>query len=213
MVEFVSPYIGSYGYIALFLLFFLGIIGMPLPEETLLVFSGFLVSIGQLAYWPTIAACYFGSIAAMTTAYWIGRGVGFPVIERYGKRFGLGYKLYQRTEQWFKRIGKWILPLGYFLPGVRQYTAYFSGITKLPFLVFILYTYTGGLFWSILFITLGWKLGEKWEELFEIISHNIAIVVIVILTAIILFSYVSRRRRMLQSAKQKVATRKQEESP
>lgn len=184
-----GDYIAQYGYGALFALFFLGILGMPLPEETLLVFSGFLVSTGQLAYWPTLLVCFLGSVTAMTTAYWIGRTLGFPFLERYGKRLGMGYTLYKKTEEWFNRVGKWALPLGYFIPGVRQFTAYFAGITRLPFPTFLLYTYAGGLFWSLLFVTLGWQLGERWDELFDLISRNLAIFFIAVFAVIAAWSY------------------------
>ncbi|QQE75636.1 DedA family protein [Brevibacillus composti] len=190
-------YISQYGYGALFGLFFLGILGMPLPEETLLVFSGFLVSTGKLELFPTFLVCFLGSISAMTTAYWIGRTLGFSFIERYGRRFGLGYTLYQKTEDWFNRVGKWALPLGYFIPGVRQFTAYFAGITRLPFPTFMLYTYSGGLFWSILFVTLGWQLGERWDELFGLISRNLAIFFLVLLAAIAAWSFWRTRRSKL----------------
>jgi membrane protein DedA with SNARE-associated domain len=197
MEEFVqvfSGYIANYGYVALFSLFFLGILGMPLPEETLLVFSGFLVSTGQLRYLPTFLVCFFGSVSAMTAAYWIGRMLGFPFIERYGRRFGMGYSVYKKTEDWFIRVGKWALPLGYFIPGVRQFTAYFAGITKLPFPTFMLYTYTGGLFWSALFVTLGWQLGERWDELFDLISRNLAIFFLMLLALIAIVSCFFRRK-------------------
>lgn len=194
IVQMFNGYIADYGYFALYSLFFLGIIGMPLPEETLLVFAGFLVSTGQLEYVPTFLACFLGSISAMSTAYWIGRTLGYPFIERYGKRFGLGYTLYKRTEHWFNRVGKWALPLGYFIPGVRQFTAYFAGITKLSFPSFMLFTYAGGLFWSILFVTLGKILGERWEQLFDMISRNLAIFFTLLFVAIIAFSYYQRRK-------------------
>jgi len=194
-------YIADYGYGALYALFFLGILGAPLPEETLLVFSGFLVSQGKLAYVPTFLVCFLGSISAMTAAYWIGRTLGFAFVERYGKRLGLGYHLYKRTEEWFNRAGKWALPIGYFIPGVRQFTAYFAGITKLPFPVFMLYTYTGGLFWSFLFVTLGKWLGARWEVMFAMISRNLAIFFLVVLAGIILYS-VYQRHRLYAKAKQ-----------
>ena len=188
--------ISQYGYGALFGLFFLGILGMPLPEGTLLVFSGFLVSTGKLSYWPTLLVCFLGSVTAMTAAYWIGRTLGFAFLERYGKRLGMGYTLYKKTEDWFNRVGKWALPMGYFIPGVRQFTAYFAGITRLPFPTFMIYTYLGGLFWSVLFVTLGWQLGERWEAVFDLISRNLAIFFIALLVIIAGVSYIRRKRSM-----------------
>ncbi|USG67278.1 DedA family protein [Brevibacillus ruminantium] len=193
-----GDYITDYGYGALFALFFLGILGMPLPEETLLVFSGFLVSTGKLEFMPTFLVCFLGSVSAMTTAYWIGRTLGFSFIERYGKRMGMGYTIYLKTESWFNRVGKWALPLGYFIPGVRQFTAYFAGITRLPFPTFMIYTYTGGLFWSVLFVSLGWQLGERWEELFDLISRNLAIFFVALFAIIAGWSYWRMRKAKIE---------------
>jgi membrane protein DedA with SNARE-associated domain len=193
-----AGFVQDYGYLSLFLLFFLGIIGMPLPEETLLVFSGYLVSTGVLQFSWTVAVCFLGSISAMTCAYWIGRLLGYPFIEKYGRKFGLGYEMYKRTEEWFARTGKWTLPIGYFIPGIRQFTAYFAGITKLPFGTYMLYAYSGGLVWTFLFVTLGWQLGDRWKDLFELVAHNLAIVLTIILAVIFTVSILRSRRRAAQ---------------
>jgi membrane protein DedA with SNARE-associated domain len=212
LVQTFGDYITEYGVVALYLLFFLGILGMPLPEETLLVFSGFLVSTGRLSYLPTLIACYLGSISAMTVAYWIGRLLGYSFIERYGSRLGLGYKLYKRTEEWFNWIGKWILLVGYFIPGVRQFTAYFAGITKLPFPTFVLLTYGGGLVWSVLFVTLGWQLGERWEQVFAFVSRNLAVAFLVAIVAIVGLATFSQYRKKEMSKKKSLSKPKQEGS-
>ncbi|MBM7590990.1 DedA family protein [Brevibacillus fulvus] len=189
MVVAFGAYIAEYGYMALFGLFFLGIIGMPLPEETLLVFSGFLVSTGQLKLFPTYLVCFLGSVLAMTTAYFIGRCFGYAFIDKYGKKLGLGYTVYKKTEEWFNKVGKWALPLGYFIPGVRQFSAYFAGMTRMPLFTFLWLTYSGGLFWSILFITLGWQLGERWELVFAAVSRNLAIFFLFVIIVLAGLSY------------------------
>ena len=42
MMETVILWITEYGYIALFFLLMLGIVGLPIPDETIMVFSGYL---------------------------------------------------------------------------------------------------------------------------------------------------------------------------
>jgi len=201
MISSFGGYITQYGYGALFGLLFLGILGMPLPEETLLVFSGFLVSTGNLEYWPTFLVCFLGSVTAMTTAYWIGRALGFAFLEHYGKRLGMGYAVYKKTEDWFNRIGKWALPVGYFIPGVRQFSAYFAGITRLPFPSFMMYTYAGGFFWSFLFVNVGWQLGARWDEVFGGLSRNLAIFFLAVLAVIATWSYLRHRSSMARKPK------------
>jgi membrane protein DedA with SNARE-associated domain len=189
-----SSYISDYGYIALFGLFFLGILGMPLPEATLLVFAGFLVSSGKLEFWPTFLVCFTGTATAMTAAYWIGRALGYSLVERYGKRLGFVYGVFQKTAYWFERFGKWALPIGYFFTGIRQFTAYFAGITRLPFPTFMLYTYTGGFIWSLLYLVLGWQLGERWEIALIWMTQHRSYFLLTLLIVVFLGVYLYQRR-------------------
>ena len=61
------------------------------------------------------------------------------------------------------RFGKWTLPLGYFVAGVRHFTALIAGMTHLPFRIFALYAWPGGLVWVTSFVLLGYFLGSQWE--------------------------------------------------
>ncbi|WP_232698188.1 DedA family protein [Brevibacillus daliensis] len=195
VVQFGS-YVSTYGYAALFGLFLFGLMGLlPVPEETLLVFAGFLVSTGELTYLSTLLVCYFGSIAGMTAAYWIGYKLGHPFIEKRLKRFEKGYRVYKKTEEWFQRFGKWAIPIGYFIPGVRQYTAYFAGITELPFRIYAILAYLGGLFWTTLFVTLGMVLGDNWAKLFEMAIKKITVVIIIVFVVGVSIAYLVHRFR------------------
>ena len=69
-------WIPEYGYPALFLLLMLGIVGLPIPDETLLTFSGYLIFKNELALMPTLATAFLGSICGITVSYVIGRRLG-----------------------------------------------------------------------------------------------------------------------------------------
>ena len=53
--------------------------------------------------------------------------------------------------------------LGYFIPGVRHFTAYAAGMSDLEPPQFALFAYSGAALWSASFIALGYFLGERWE--------------------------------------------------
>ena len=53
--------------------------------------------------------------------------------------------------------------IGYFIPGVRHLTAIFAGIAVMPYRVFAMYAFAGGLLWTVTFVTMGYYLGEKWK--------------------------------------------------
>ncbi len=51
-------FIEQYGYFALFFSLWLGIIGMPLPDEMIVMSGGFLSSLGKLVIWKSFLLTY-----------------------------------------------------------------------------------------------------------------------------------------------------------
>jgi membrane protein DedA with SNARE-associated domain len=68
-----------------------------------------------------------------------------------------------RVEGWFERAGRWVLTFGYFIPGVRHFTALVAGSSGLPAAVFARNAYAGAVIWATTFMTLGWYVGSAWE--------------------------------------------------
>jgi len=143
----------------------LGIIGLPMPDETTLVFLGFLVYQHKLNLLPTLLAAFLGSAGGMTVSYFLGRTFGLFLLHRFGPRFGLTESRVEQVHRWFERVGKWTLTIGYFVPGLRHFTALVAGSSKLEFPLFALFAYLGALLWSATFVLLGDFLGESWQRL------------------------------------------------
>jgi len=85
MIETIGNLIAHYGYAAIFALLVLGIVGLPVPDETLLTFTGYLVFRGQLKPVPAFLAAMLGSGCGITISYLLGRVFGAPLIHRYGR--------------------------------------------------------------------------------------------------------------------------------
>ncbi len=161
-MEAIIHWIMQYGCLAVFCLLMLGIVGLPVPDEVLLSFVGYLIFKQVLSPIPAAAAAFFGSICGITLSYTLGRTFGVPLVARYGRLIHLKMKHLERVRQWFNRIGKWTLTGGYFFPGVRHFTGFVAGTSKLRLPVFAGYAYLGALFWAATFISLGYLLGEEW---------------------------------------------------
>jgi membrane protein DedA with SNARE-associated domain len=179
-----SQLISQYGYIAIFGFLAGGMIGMPLPDETIMIFAGYLVRAGSLNYCPTVFAAIIGSLSGITVSFLIGRDIGVPILDRFGHRIGLTKKKMARVEKWFNRFGKFALPIGYFVPGVRHIMAYFVGVSRMPYRDFALYAYTGGIFWVVLFVSLGWVLGDSWYRVSNSIHHYWALIVLILVVLV-----------------------------
>jgi membrane protein DedA with SNARE-associated domain len=136
-----------------------------------------------------------GSWCGITLSYTIGRTAGTAVLHRYGRFLHLTEERLDAVHKWFARVGHWALFLGYFIAGVRHFTAIVAGTSKLEFRSFAAYAWSGGAVWAGAFLTLGYFVGEKWEAIAEIVHRDILYVSLVLLAALLAFWIVRRRVR------------------
>jgi membrane protein DedA with SNARE-associated domain len=185
--------IARFGYVGIACLLALGIVGAPVPDETLLAFSGYLVCRGDLALVPTLVAAFLGSALGITLSYALGRTLGQYLLERYGRYVHLTPERLERAHAWFERLGKWALAFGYFVPGLRHLTAYAAGATRLEPWEFAVFAYSGGLAWSSLFVVLGDTVCERWPQIVAQIQRHVALASV--LAVVMVAASVALRRR------------------
>lgn len=188
-------WLSHYGYAGLFVLLVLGIVGLPVPDETLLVFSGYLISQGRLHPAWTFLSGFCGSGTGISVSYLIGRGFGYGFVHRYGRYLHLSPERIDYVNHWFHRIGHWLLTIGYFIPGIRHFTALVAGTSKLEYRTFASFAYPGAAIWVASFLALGYLVGDKWQTTLATLHHYLVAITIsigVIVGAVWWF----RRKRM-----------------
>jgi len=197
MREAAFQWIIHHGYAGIFSLLVFGIVGLPVPDEWLLTFSGYLVFKNTLSFVPTLGAAFLGSACGITFSYALGRIFDTYVLIKYGRVFHLTPQRLARVHAWFERRGRWTLLVGYFIPGVRHLTGYVAGASELDFANFALFAYTGAFCWAAVFITLGYALGEQWNRVLQSLHETkilIIVAVIGIAAGYILIEYLRRQR-------------------
>lgn len=165
----------------------LGIIGLPIPDETILTFAGYLISQNNLHFIPTIFSAYLGSISGISISFLIGRKFGLNFLHKHGRIFHITDEKIHKTKKWFEGYGEWLFLFGYFIPGVRHLTALIAGSADTKYSKFALFAYTGGLIWSITFVTIGFTFGKKWSLVLEEIHKHILIIVFILLILLIFY--------------------------
>jgi membrane protein DedA with SNARE-associated domain len=189
--------ISQYGQLAVFCLLVLGIVGLPVPDETLLTFSGYLVYRGQFHFLPTVLSAYAGSICGITISYTIGRTGGLFLIHKYGPYIHFTPERLARVHNWFERMGRWALFFGYFMPGIRHFTAVIAGSSELEPHVFALFAYSGGLLWVLTFVSLGYFLGDQWSRITDEVNGVLLWVTIAVLVLGVAAWWIRSRRKKL----------------
>jgi membrane protein DedA with SNARE-associated domain len=156
----VVQWITNYGYFGMFFLLIFGIIGLPVPDEWLLVISGYLAFKNVLGLVPTLVIAAIGSACGLTVSYLLGRTSSDFVIRRYGRWLAIDDEKIQRVQHWFQNLGRWVLVVGPFIPGVRNLMGYVAGASKLRMHVFVRFAYAGALISSATFVTFGYVVGH-----------------------------------------------------
>ena len=193
--------VGQHGYIAVFFYLSLGIVGLiiPVPDEIILTYAGYLTSIGSMKFTLTLIASFIGAVCGISFSYLLGSKLGDPILTKYGPKLFIKEETIQRTKVLFDKYGAFVLILSYFIPGVRHIAAYIAGITRFSVKRFILLTYGGALLWTSVFLMIGNRLGTSWTYISRYVHKYIWIVVIllVIIAALTAIYYVLRKRRKL----------------
>ncbi|MDQ7097083.1 DedA family protein [Desulfosporosinus sp. PR] len=178
----------QYGYVGLYVILLLSILGIPLPDEFLLTYVGFLSFSGQLNPILSILASALGSITGITLAYILGLLFEAKVLS-YLKKHAGGKRL-EKVLNWYHRHGGKLLTVGYFIPGVRHLSGYIAGLSRLEYRNFAFFSYIGALLWTTLFIVLGRSLGSGWKLILRIL-HRYSLLLGVIGVVIFLGFYLT----------------------
>jgi len=145
----------------------LGLMLEVIPSEVVLAYGGYLVSTGEISF---VGAVIFGTIGAVGQnwiLYAIGRYAGRPFFEKYGKYLKIKEKHLTIAEGWFNKYGAGIVFTARFVPFMRQIISVPAGMARMSFGLFTLLTLLASIPWSLIFVFLGWKMGDQWQHVSE----------------------------------------------
>ncbi|TJY38507.1 DedA family protein [Cohnella pontilimi] len=179
------------------------IIGLAIeviPSEIVLGYGGYLVS-KQDTWSSFIFMVICGSIGALLQQwllYAIGRYGGRPFILKYGKFLHLKPKHVDIAEKWFEKHGPVIVFTARFVPVMRQVISIPAGMARMNLTTYTLLTLIASIPWSILFVWLGWTLGDKWQDIGKAAAPYTKFIIpaaIVLIVAYLLLILVRRNRK------------------
>ncbi|MXQ53890.1 DedA family protein [Shimazuella alba] len=193
-MEQLMDWISQYGYVALFFCLWLGIVGMPIPDEVIVMTGGFVSSLGVLKLAPSFVITYLGVVSGLSIGYTLGRYYGVGLTKKFREKEKWRSYL-QRSEKLVQKYGKFALCVSYFLPVVRHVIPYVVGSNKMKFRDYALYSYSIGLAWTGAFFWLGYQFGQA-IPVIAATSRNWGYVALgVILLGIVVFQVIHAYRQ------------------
>jgi membrane protein DedA with SNARE-associated domain len=176
--------ISTLGYAGVGLLMALQTMAIPIPSEVILPFAGFLASMGRFNIWLIALVGGLGSCIGSSIAYYIGYKGGRPLIIKFGKYILISHHDLNMTERFFAKFGSAAIFIGQLLPIVRSFIAFAAGLAEETFWKFVLFTFLGSFFWSLMLTYVGQKLGENWTSLHsEFHDLDLLIILIIVIGA------------------------------
>ena len=168
----------------------------PIPSEVVLPFAGFSASRGELDPVLTWVAATVGALVGAYVLYAVGALVGSDRLHRLAAQrwfVVLSPSDLRRGERVFERHGGKVVLLGRFVPFLRSVVSVPAGLARMPLWRFTALTVVGSGLWNALFITAGYRLGDRWEQVqTHLAPVGYAVAVAVAGTLVLL---VVRRRR------------------
>lgn len=177
------------GYLGIFASTALEYACFPISSELLLPFIGFTVSKGEMNLIYTIIISTLGGVAGCSFCYCIGR-FGGKFIDRTLCRKFKGIRLgIQHAKGYFNRYGKQSVLIARVFPIARTYISIPAGMAKMDYSSFVLYSALGAFVWNTVLISLGYFLGDHWDETAFFMSQHKGILFFMIAAVSILVIY------------------------
>lgn len=205
MLDWITNWLESLGYLGVFALMVLEHVFPPIPSEVVMPFSGFISSRSDgMTLAGVIIAGSLGSLTGTLVWYYIGRWVDqvqlMVWVARYGRWLTLQPKDIEKAIAFFQRgQGQWVVGLGRVVPGVRTYVSVPAGLSDMPLLPYLAYSAVGTVVWTAALAIAGYILGDRFREVSHFISPiSQAVLIGLAISAVVWVIY--RRRQRSQSS-------------
>ncbi len=170
----------SLGYTGIFLLMAMESSIFPVPSELVMIPAGIAAATnGEFNPWIATAIGGLGSLFGALVNYWIlGKWLGKPFLEKYGKYILITPKKYKKTENLFLTNSYIYTFLGRFIPVVRHLISIPAGIFSMKMQPFLWLTLLGATLWCGILVILGYFFGEDMISLVSKYGHELTYIVL-----------------------------------
>jgi membrane protein DedA with SNARE-associated domain len=182
----------QYGYTALFFILWIGFFFIPVPNEMIVMTSGFVTSRSFLQEIPALIVTYAGTSMSLTTLYLLGRFFFVPIQTRLMLRPKIAQYIHHASFL-IEKYGPLALIVGYFFPGVRHFVPFLIGGNRTKFRTFSLYAYSTAAVWTILFFLLGFNFGSNMDQVLKMTYLGLIPIVCIVLVVVV-YKYTKRKK-------------------
>lgn len=193
-LDFILNIIEEGGYAGLFFWLWLGIFGMPVPNEVIIMTVGFASSKKILNPLLTFMVTYSGILVALTTIYSLGRFLGRPLLRFLEKRKKFAHSI-SISLHLIEKYHSHSLLFSYFFPGIRNFVPFIYGSSRLSYKSFAFFAYIGALLWLSIVFTLGYLFGDHIDTIMHY-GKELLILIAISFTIFVIVKIKKRKQKM-----------------
>ncbi len=195
-IELVSS-ISQYGYFGILVLIFLQEVGFPnpIPNELVLLFSGYLAFMGVLNLPLIIFSAVFGDLLGSCIIYIVFYFFGQIILQRKPKWLPISEMKINTIRLNFEKSGLSRIYIGRLSPFVRGYISVLSGLLQISPKKYSLILLSTSAIWVSSYVTVGFIIGPYWNMITNADSHlhlYLGLVSLAMIILIIMFFLIKR---------------------
>jgi membrane protein DedA with SNARE-associated domain len=167
----IVEWLHTWGYLGIFVCVFVGNLGIPVPEESVMLIAGFLAGRSMLDLRFVYLVCVLSAVTGDCCGFFVGRHGGQRIIARLASRSVTFTHRYERLRLFFQTHGSKAVFMARFIAGVRFMAGPMAGAAGMPFLRFLGWNVLGAILWSTLVVTIGYLVGDEVYRVTEYAHH------------------------------------------
>ena len=179
LIDSLLHFFGNLSYIDIFVLMAMESSIIPVPSELVMIPAGVHAASGWINPYLAILVGGLGSVVgALANYYILGRLLGKPFLEKYGKYILITSEKYKKSENLFLKNDKVYTFVGRLIPVVRHLISIPAGIFRMPLVPFVTITFLGATLWCGILVGLGYFFWESVIDVTKKYGHELTYVAI-----------------------------------
>lgn len=142
---------------------FLKYVFPPFPGDSLMLLGFFLSAQGGSPQWTIVAGACFGGLFGAALAFYLGRKLGMPILEKIEQR--TTKVPVEKLRRLFCTFGEKALVLNRFLPILRSFMLYAAGASGLKAGPAIFWSACSNLVFALVLALIGHNVSASWPEI------------------------------------------------
>jgi len=137
-MSFISNLVNQFPYSGLFILLILGAFGFPIPEDTTLIFCGFLIATDVVMMLPALLIVYAGLLISDLILFYFGKTYGPSIVNHKIFRKIISPDKLLWVQRKFDKWGVLCIVIGRHIIGLRAQLLISAGVMRMPVAKFII---------------------------------------------------------------------------